>query len=92
VVDPLAAAFVDDLFDFGASLTLVAMNPPFASSAARSADPEIARGDLVSVLKRLSPGARLAAITRAGFSAGGAAPASRAAGRGVPPARNLRRA
>jgi hypothetical protein len=65
------AAFIDDLFDFGTSPTLVAMNPPFSSSAARTADPEIAGRHLVSALKRLSPGGRLVAIMPAGFSESG---------------------
>ncbi len=65
------AEFIDDLLDARVAPTLVAMNPPFSSSAARTADPAIAGRHLVSALKRLRPGGRLVAIIPAGFDAGG---------------------
>ncbi|SEA85374.1 methyltransferase [Rubrimonas cliftonensis] len=64
------AEFIDDLLDAPVAPTLVAMNPPFSSSAARTADPAIAGRRLVSALKRLRPGGRLVAIMPAGFDAG----------------------
>jgi hypothetical protein len=65
------AEFIDDLLDARVAPTLAAMNPPFSSSAARTADPAIAGRHLVSALKRLRPGGRLVAIMPAGFCAGG---------------------
>ncbi len=65
------AEFIDDLLDARVAPTIVAMNPPFSSSAARTADPAIAGRHLVSALKRLRLGGRLVAIMPAGFAAGG---------------------
>jgi hypothetical protein len=66
------AEFVDDLLPGMLRPTAVLMNPPFSSSAARTGDPTIAGRHLVSALKRLAPGGRLAAIMPEGFAPNGA--------------------
>ena len=56
------AEHIDDLLDRQHIVDAVVMNPPFSSSAARSADPTIALRHVVSAAKRLAPGGRLVAI------------------------------
>ena len=56
------AEFIDDLLAADVAPTLVLMNPPFASSAARSDDASIALRHAISAAKRLAPGGRLVAI------------------------------
>jgi hypothetical protein len=53
---------VDDLLDRRHAADVVLMNPPFASSAARTGDPTIALRHALSAAKRLTPGGRLVAI------------------------------
>jgi predicted RNA methylase len=65
------AEFIDDLLPGMLRPTLVVMNPPFSSTAARSGDAGIAGAHLLSALKRLAPGGRLVAIMPEGFSAEG---------------------
>ncbi len=56
------AEFIDDLLVSTLIPTVVLMNPPFASSAARGADPSIAIRHVISAAKRLEVGGRLVAI------------------------------
>ncbi|SEA87219.1 strawberry notch-like NTP hydrolase domain-containing protein [Rubrimonas cliftonensis] len=65
------AEFIDDLLDPDIRPSLVVMNPPFSATVARAGDPTVAGSHLVSALKRLADGGRLAAIMPSGFSAEG---------------------
>ncbi|WP_371158351.1 strawberry notch-like NTP hydrolase domain-containing protein [Jannaschia sp. 2305UL9-9] len=56
------AEHIDDLLDRGHLADVVLMNPPFASSAARTGDPTIALRHVLSAAKRLAPGGRLVAV------------------------------
>ena len=56
------AEHIDDLLDHRQVADVVLMNPPFASSAARTGDPTIALRHVLSATKRLAPGGRLVAI------------------------------
>ena len=59
---PHDAEFIDDLLPRDMQPSVVVMNPPFASSAARSGDASIALRHVLSAAKRLAPGGRLVAI------------------------------
>lgn len=61
-VTRLDAEFIDDLLETDIAPSLVLMNPPFASSTARSEDPTIALRHAISAAKRLAVGGRLVAI------------------------------
>ena len=63
------AEFIDDLLARELAPTLVVMNPPFASSVARSSDSTIAMRHVLSAAKRLCEGGRLVAIVPPGVSA-----------------------
>lgn len=67
------AEFIDDLLGAEVQPSLVLMNPPFASSAARSEDPTIALRHAISAAKRLAPGGRLVAILPPNASGAGQA-------------------
>ncbi|MCZ8057300.1 MAG: strawberry notch family protein, partial [Microcystis sp. LE19-12.2C] len=56
------AEFIDDLLGADVHPDLILMNPPFASSVARSDDPTLALRHAISAAKRLAPGGRLVAI------------------------------
>lgn len=56
------AEFIDDFLDPSIIPSVVLMNPPFASSAARSGDSTIALRHVLSAAKRLRVGGRLVAI------------------------------
>ena len=56
------AEHIDDLLDRRHASDVVLMNPPFASSAARTGDPTIALRHTLSAAGRLAPGGRLVAI------------------------------
>ena len=56
------AEHIDDLLDRRHAADVVLMNPPFASSAARTGDPTIALRHALSAAKRLASGGRLVAI------------------------------
>ena len=59
---PHDAEFIDDFLPRDVQPSVVVMNPPFASSAARSGDASIALRHVLSAAKRLAPGGRLVAI------------------------------
>ena len=61
------AEFIDDLLDPGIRPSVVLMNPPFSSTAARAADPEIAGRHVIAAAKRLAAGGRLVAIVPPAF-------------------------
>ena len=56
------AEFIDDLLPASVKPSVVVMNPPFASSQSRSADPSIAMRHVISTAKRLEPRGRLVAV------------------------------
>jgi predicted RNA methylase len=70
------AAFIADLLDTRVRPGVVLMNPPFAASAARAADPGLAARHLLSALKTVAPGGRCVAIMPAAFAGGGGADAT----------------
>jgi hypothetical protein len=58
---------IDDLLDPAVSPTLVLINPPFARSVGRGADPHACGRHLSAAFRRLRPHGRLVAILPAGF-------------------------
>lgn len=68
------AEFIDDLLDSKITPSVVVMNPPFASSSARSGDSSIALRHVLSAAKRLAAGGRLVAIVPPSVSAGRGGP------------------